>query len=154
MEIEQFLDLVASPDKYKKALDDLKAEQARLQAVIETVGKVSEIDKLRKQAEATIAKADKTVAEATQKAETLLEKAETASKEFEKQLLVREQALASAEAEATAKMTEAQKLSEGMKAREKAVVSKEQFLVALEDSLRKQQAVVEEKMNKLKSIGL
>jgi chromosome segregation ATPase len=49
-DIADFLDLVKNPNKYEKALQNLKDEQARLTAVIETVGKVVEIDKLLKQA--------------------------------------------------------------------------------------------------------
>lgn len=44
--IEQFLDLVANPDKYKKALVDLKAEQDRLQVLIELTGKIGEIQSM------------------------------------------------------------------------------------------------------------
>ena len=47
--ISEFLDLVKNPDKYAKFLEEIKAEQDRLNAVIETVGKASELDQLRKQ---------------------------------------------------------------------------------------------------------
>ena len=47
-DISDFLDLVKNPDKYEKALQDLKDEQERFAAVIETVGKASELDNLRK----------------------------------------------------------------------------------------------------------
>lgn len=48
--IEQFLDLVANPDKYKKALVDLKAEQDRLQVLIELTGKIGEIQSMHLEA--------------------------------------------------------------------------------------------------------
>ena len=47
--ISEFLDIVKNPDKYAKFLEEIKAEQDRLNAVIETVGKASELDQLRKQ---------------------------------------------------------------------------------------------------------
>lgn len=50
-DISDFLDLVKNPSKYEKALKTLKEEQERLNKVIETVGKASELDSLRKSLE-------------------------------------------------------------------------------------------------------
>ena len=50
-DIADFLDLVKNPAKYERVLSNIKAEQDRLNAVIETVGKASELDKLRKEVE-------------------------------------------------------------------------------------------------------
>ena len=50
-DIADFLDLVKNPVKYEERLQALKDEQGRLNAVIETVGKASELDKLRKEVE-------------------------------------------------------------------------------------------------------
>lgn len=50
-DISDFIDLVKNPAKYEKVLQNLKDEQARLTAVIETVGKVSEINTLLKEAQ-------------------------------------------------------------------------------------------------------
>ena len=46
-----FLELVADPTKYRTYLEKLEAEQQRLNAVIETVGKASELEALRKDVE-------------------------------------------------------------------------------------------------------
>lgn len=50
-DISDFIDLVKNPDKYEKVLQNLKEEQGRLNASIETIGKASELDKLRKAVE-------------------------------------------------------------------------------------------------------
>ena len=46
-----FLELVADPAKYRTYLEKLEAEQKRLNDVVETVGKASELDALRKDVE-------------------------------------------------------------------------------------------------------
>ena len=50
-DVADFLDLVKNPDKYEARLKAIKEEQERLNAVIATVGKASELDKLRKEVE-------------------------------------------------------------------------------------------------------
>ena len=51
-----FLDLIADPAKYRTYLERLEAEQQRLNDVVETVGKASELDTLRKEVEKQQAK--------------------------------------------------------------------------------------------------
>lgn len=48
-DIADFIDIVKNPAKYEVVLKRFQDEQARLNAVIETVGKVAEIDKIKKQ---------------------------------------------------------------------------------------------------------
>lgn len=50
-DVADFLDLVKNPDKYEARLKAIKEEQERLNTVIATVGKASELDKLRKEVE-------------------------------------------------------------------------------------------------------
>ena len=50
-DISDFIDLVKNPAKYERVLQNIKDEQERLNAVIATVGKASELDKLRKEVE-------------------------------------------------------------------------------------------------------
>ena len=47
-DIVDFIDLVKNPEKYERILKNLVDERARLDAAIATVGKASELDKLRK----------------------------------------------------------------------------------------------------------
>ena len=52
-DVAEFIDLVKNPDKYDKLLKDLVDEQDRLKAVIETVGKVEEIESIKTQIKLT-----------------------------------------------------------------------------------------------------
>ena len=48
---ELFLDLIADPAKYRVYLERIEEERKRLEEVVATVGKASELDALRKQVE-------------------------------------------------------------------------------------------------------
>lgn len=50
-DIADFIDLVKNTAKYERVLNNIKEEQDRLNAVIATVGKASELEKLRKEVE-------------------------------------------------------------------------------------------------------
>jgi len=50
-DIADFLDLVSNPEKYKKYLNELVAEQERFNKVIATVGEATELGNLRKEFE-------------------------------------------------------------------------------------------------------
>lgn len=69
-DIAEFIDLVKDPDKYSKFLNDIRAEQERLNAAIETVGKASELDNLRKTVEKQRVKLEQSFATRTQELET------------------------------------------------------------------------------------
>ena len=55
-DVADFIDLVKNPTKFEAALKIMKDEQARLTAVIETVGAVADIEKIRKETEKKAAK--------------------------------------------------------------------------------------------------
>ena len=57
-DVADFIDLVKNPTKFEAALKIMKDEQARLTAVIETVGAVAEIEKIRKDTEKRAEKLD------------------------------------------------------------------------------------------------
>jgi chromosome segregation ATPase len=71
--VADFLDLVTNPEKYQAVLVRLQEEQARLNAAIETVGKASELDKLRKDVEKKAAKNESDFVEKVTAAEQRLE---------------------------------------------------------------------------------
>ena len=50
-DIADFIDLVKNPEKAERVLQNIREEEDRLNAVIETVAKASELDKLRKEVE-------------------------------------------------------------------------------------------------------
>lgn len=71
--VADFLDLVTNPEKYQAVLVRLQEEQARLNAAIETVGKASELDKLRKDVEKKAAKNELEFVDKVKAAEQRLE---------------------------------------------------------------------------------
>jgi len=72
-DVANFLDLVNNPEKYNKVLKNLQEEQGRLNAAIETVGKASELDQLRKQVEKEQEENKATFERTVKDAETRLE---------------------------------------------------------------------------------
>ncbi len=82
--ISDFLDIVQNPDKYQKALDTLKKEQEKLDTLIATVGKVSEINKIKEQIKKTLDEAEKTLEEArVTSTETITKAGETYKKRLD-----------------------------------------------------------------------
>lgn len=67
--VEQFLDVVANPDRFKEAVAVMKDEQARLDVMVAAVGKIGDIQKLH-------TKAEKALAAAEAKAEEILTEAQ------------------------------------------------------------------------------
>ena len=150
--IADFLDLVNDPAKYEAVLKRLQEEQARLNAAIETVGKASELDKLRKSVEKKAADDE----------EKFIEKVGSAEKRLAKQFEI----AASAQATADTAREEAEKmLADAQRIRNEAVDMKNSFdgrdkaLRTAEEQLKQRQAKLDsmieeynEKLAKLRSV--
>lgn len=123
LSVEQFFNIIADPTTYQNYLTTIREEQARLDALIETVGKASEIEKMRKEAKEFLDKAQAAVAEAETKSDALINRtkssiegrqAELSAKIDEQGALVKEQKEVLAEtrkknSEAKSKLVEAEK---------------------------------------------
>lgn len=151
-DIADFLDLVKNPDKFQKYVDTLKEEQVRLNAAIETVGKASELDTLRKQVEKQQAKLEKVyqtkqdaqdteykskldaVAELQTKAETEFARARTTL------------------AEANQLKATSDEIIKGFSQRDKELRKQEQFVENLKNELATSVAEYNEKLAKLRSV--
>jgi len=151
-DVADFLDLVKNPAKYEKALQNLKDEQGRLTAVIETVGKVSEINTLLKQAQ------DKEIKlEAEYK-----NKSNAVEKQAEEDVLVigSMKAKLQAELDQSSKVAEdlanqtkeMAKLRSNLTKREKALATSEAITKATQESLDVMVKEYEEKIAKLRSV--
>ena len=150
--VADFLDLVKDPAKYEVVLTRLQEEQARLNAVIETVGKASELDQLRKSVEKKAAKDE----------EDFIKKVEAAEQRLAKQFEV----AASAQASADKVREEAEKmLADAQRTNNEAVDLKNSFdgrdktLRAAEEQIKQRQAKLDslieeynEKLAKLRSV--
>lgn len=151
-DIADFLDLVKNPAKYDKLLQQLKEENDRRIAVIETVGKVSEInsilDKTQKQKNAVEAQLDKQ-REDLQAAKEVQEKEFAATKEKIAGLL--EEAKAKNKASLEREKQAAEKLAKADTTLSE-LESEREVVLKLKASLEEQQADLADKQAKLKNI--
>jgi len=151
-DLSDFIDLVKNPVKYEKVLQNIADEQARLTAVIETVGKVSEINSILKDAEAKTALLEQTF---KNKDEALTKQVEEEIKILKaKQIKVQaaQERIDSMQAETTAANEEAKKLLASHKIREKSIADSEVLAQEKQDSLDALIAEYNEKVAKLRAV--
>jgi len=151
-DISDFLDLVKNPDKYNKFVDDIKAEQERLKAVIATVGKATELDKLRKAAQADKDSFEKKIAAYEQERQAALERDQRAL--FARQAAADEVAQNGQNLiqEASIKLEQATKLSDSFAGRDKELRKQEAFVEEQKKLLAAQISEYEEKLVKIRSV--
>ena len=151
-DIADFIDLVKNPAKYEKVLQNLKDEQGRLNKVIETVGKVSEIEKLKKELEAKFSSVDsdyktkKEALEATYVAK--IKKVECLQVKLEDEVKKATAAITEAEA----KELSANALAASFAGRDKKLSAAEKEVAALRLELSTSLAEYNEKIAKLKAV--
>lgn len=153
-DIADFLDLVKNPAKYERVLSNIKAEQDRLNAVIETVGKASELDKLRKEVET---KADTLNNDYAKKVEDLEKSYVRKTKKAESLASDLEQKLAQAAKElevAVNKQRAAEDLANSFAGRDKKLKEQEAQVVVLREQLQASVTEYNEKIEKIRSIGI
>ena len=151
-DIADFLDLVKNPAKYERVLSNIKAEQDRLNAVIETVGKASELDKLRKEVEL---KSNTLTIEHNKKIEDLeksyvrkTKKAESLASDLEQKL-----AQAAKELEVVVnKQRAAEDLANSFTGRDKKLKEQEELVANLREELKASVSEYNEKLSKLRSV--
>lgn len=151
-DIADFLDLVKNPAKYERVLSNIKAEQDRLNAVIETVGKASELDKLRKEVEL---KSNTLTIEYNQKIEDLEKSYVRKTKKAESLASDLEQKLAQAAKElevAVNKQLAAEDLANSFTGRDKKLKEQEELVANLREELKASVSEYNEKLSKLRSV--
>lgn len=151
-DIADFIDLVKNPAKYERVLQNLKEEQGRLTAVIETVGKVSEIDSILKQTQTKEARLEANYT--TKLAAIEKQSVEDAATYSKLKATVRaelEQLNKQAE-ELANKNKEQVKLAADLTKREKALVGKETTLASTQEGLNVLVKEYEDKVNKLRAV--
>ncbi len=151
-DIADFLDLVKNPAKYERVLSNIKAEQDRLNAVIETVGKASELDKLRKEVEL---KSNTLTIEYNKKIEDLEKSYVHKTKKAESLASDLEQKLAQAEKElevAVNKQRAAEDLANSFTGRDKKLKEQEESVANLREELKASVSEYNEKLSKLRSV--
>lgn len=151
-DIADFLDLVKNPAKYEERLQALKDEQGRLNAVIETVGKASELDKLRKEVEKEREQLQADFLKATQERDKYVEREVQilAQKKLEyEDATARATELA---VSAEAKLRSAQELADSFSGREKILRQGEDGLRVRQEQLDALISEYNEKVTKLRSV--
>ena len=131
-DIAEFIDLVNNPAKYERVLNNIKEEQERLNAVIETVGKASELDKLRKQVEKEREDNSKELQRKVQDAESRLEQQFKVAAETQKTADVTKEQADKALVAAQLQEDAAQKLAKSFEGRDKELRTKEEFVKQLQ----------------------
>lgn len=150
-DIENFIDLVKNPKKYEEVLANLKAEQDRLNAVIETVGKASELDKLRAKVESERLTQEKNYTAKVEKLEAEYA-AKCSATDNAKAIAVEQTEIArKAKSDADAKMEQAKNTLAECQVNQKKIEAQQAFLNNELDSVRAIKADYEEKANKLKA---
>lgn len=151
-DIADFIDLVKNPVKYEKVLQNIKDEQARLNAVIETVGKASELDKLRKEVEDKATKIkdeyEKKVEELDKSYSKKIKKVDSLTSDLELKI-----AQANSELEAAVvKQRSAEELSNSFAGRDKSLREQENHVATLREELKMAVSEYNEKIAKLRSV--
>lgn len=151
-DIADFLDLVKNPVKYEERLQALKDEQGRLNAVIETVGKASELDKLRKEVEKEREQLQADFLKATKERDKYVEREVQI---LSQKKLEYEDATARATelaVSAEAKLRSAQELADSLSGREQVLRQSEDGLRVRQEQLDALISEYNEKVAKLRSV--
>lgn len=151
-DVADFISLVKDPAKYEQAIQQMKEEQDRLTAVIETVGVVAEIEKIKKEIDAQAGKLESNYAQRISDFEK--EKKSWLDKIELTNALAQQDLKANKEAAATLREKEAaykKKLSD-ITTREQLLVNLEAVAFEKEVKLNAMLVEYEEKITKLKSV--
>lgn len=153
-DIADFIELVKNPAKYERVLQNIKDEQGRLNAAIETVGKASELDSLRKEVEVKSANIASEYLKKTEELEKLYAKKE---KRIEALRIDLENKIVLAQTQtntADVRQRAAEDLVNSFAGRDKKLKEQEKFVADLQAEVQKQAAEYNEKLEKLRSIGI
>jgi uncharacterized protein (DUF3084 family) len=151
-DIADFLDLVKNPAKYEALLTRLQDEQGRLAASIATVGKASELDKLRKEVEAKSEALDKAFKD---KEEALTKQVEQEIRIFktkQENLQATTERSEKAAQEAQAATVAAKTLIDSFSGRDKALAAREKQVAEQQVNLNTLVSEYEEKVAKLRAV--
>ena len=151
-DISDFIDLVKNPAKYERVLQNIKDEQERLNAVIATVGKASELDKLRKEVEKERAELQADFDKQSKERDVYVEREIELLAKKKRDLDEALQNAAKALQEAAEKTTTAKALASSFDCREKQLRQAEESIQVRQKQLDAQIAEYSEKFAKLRSV--
>lgn len=151
-DISDFIDLVKNPAKYERVLQNIKDEQERLNAVIATVGKASELDKLRKEVEKERAELQADFDKQSKERDAYVEREVELLSKKKRDLDEALQNAAKALQDAAEKTAAAKALAASFDGREKQLRQAEESIQVRQKQLDAQIAEYSEKIAKLRSV--
>ncbi len=151
-DVSDFIDLVKNPAKYEKVLQNLKEEQARLNAAVETIGKASELDKLRKETEQRQQLLQSEFDNLVSVQEQRVEQEVTILAQRKKELDEALERAAKALSEANTKQKEATELKDSFTGRDKALRQAEEDLAKRQKQFDVDYADLQNRLLKLRSV--
>lgn len=151
-DIADFIDLVKNPAKYEKILKNLQDEQARLNAAVETVGKASELDSLRKDVEKQREKLESTYTAKLNKLDSeyksKMDVVEKLQSKIEADIIVSNKAMQDANQQTIAAEAQAKAFAE----RERQLRKQEAFVESMKAELGASVTEYNDKLAKLRSV--
>ena len=151
-DIADFIDLVKNPAKYEKILKNLQDEQARLNAAVETVGKASELDSLRKDVEKQREKLESTYTTKLNKLDSeykaKMDVVEKLQSKIEADIIVSNKAMQDANQQTIAAEAQAKAFAE----RERQLRKQEAFVESMKAELGASVTEYNDKLAKLRSV--
>lgn len=151
-DIANFIDLVNNPDKYAQVLKNLRDEQDRLNAAIETVGKASELDKLRKQVEKEREENKTTLENKIKDAEMRLDMKFKVAADAQKSADVAQELANKTLQEAQTKEKQAKELADSFEGRDKKLRQQEDLVAKQREELATLVAEYNAKVDKLRAV--
>ena len=151
-DIADFIDLVKNPEKYEKILKNLQDEQARLNAAVETVGKASELDSLRKDLEKQREKLETVYTTKLDKLDSEYKVKLDAVEKLQSEVEAKSAEANAALQEANAQTITATELTQSCVLREKALSKQEKLVEDMKAELGASVTEYNEKLAKLRSV--
>ena len=151
-DIADFIDLVKNPEKYEKILKNLQDEQARLNAAVETVGKASELDSLRKDVEKQREKLEAVYTTKLNKLDSDYKAKLEAVEKLQSEVEAKSAEANAALQEANAQTIAATELTQSCVLREKALSKQEKLVEDMKAELGASVTEYNEKLAKLRSV--
>lgn len=153
-DIANFIDLVKNPDKYDAALKQLAEREKAVKEMISIAGKANEIPKLHELAELKLSKAEEEAKDVVVKAKAAAEKVLADARVVEQAAIDKKSAAETAFSQAASAKREADQISSDFYQKTIQLDKRIEAQLKKEVEFSKQQQELNDKLAKLRNIGL
>lgn len=153
-DIANFIDLVKNPDKYDAALKQLAEREKAVKEMISIAGKANEIPKLHELAELKLSKAEEEAKDVVAKAKAAAEKVLADARVVEQAAIDKKSAAETAFSQAASAKREADQISSDFYQKTIQLDKRIEAQLKKEVEFSKQQQELNDKLAKLRNIGL